>query len=92
MLAGFIMSTKTVTKPASNAILLVVFAGLFNTGGVTLFALAAEAGRLDVATILSSLSPAVTVLLACILLKEKLDLRQWIGIIAAMTAIILISI
>jgi len=70
----------------------VILAGLFNTGGAILFALASEAGRLDVATILSSLSPAVTVLLACTLLKEQLAPRQWLGVMAALVAIIFISI
>ena len=92
LLTGFIMFTKDITKPTYNSILIVILAGLFNTGGVTLFALASEAGRLDIATILSSLSPAVTVLLACILLKEQLALRQWVGVIASLAAIILISI
>lgn len=92
MITGFMILTKTVSKPTSDVILVVILAGLFNTGGATLFALASEAGRLDVATILSSLSPAVTVLLACILLKEQLAPRQWLGVMAALIAIILISI
>lgn len=92
MLTAFIAFTKAAIKPTSNAFLLVILAGLFNTGGVTLFALASEAGRLDVATILSSLSPAITVLLACILLKEQLAPRQLVGVVASLTAMILISI
>ncbi|AGB49391.1 putative glucose uptake permease [Methanomethylovorans hollandica DSM 15978] len=92
MLTGFMMFTKTVSKTTLNVILAVILAGLFNTGGAILFALASEAGRLDVATILSSLSPAVTVLLACIVLNEQLAPRQWIGVIASLIAIILISI
>jgi len=92
MITGFIISTKTVTKPTSNVILLVILAGLFNTGGASLFALASEAGRLDVATILSSLSPVVTVLMACIFLKEQLEPRQWVGVIASLISLILISI
>jgi uncharacterized membrane protein len=91
MLAGFIMLTKAPSKPTSDAFLLVILAGILNTGGVVLFALASVAGRLDVATILSSLSPAVTVLLACIILKEQLAPRQWVGVIASITAIVLIS-
>ncbi|WP_094228980.1 EamA family transporter [Methanolobus psychrotolerans] len=67
----------------------VILAELFNAGGFTLFTLVSEAWGLDVATILSSLSPAVTVLLACILLKEQLALRQWVGVIAALNAMIL---
>lgn len=92
MLTGFIMSAKTINKPTSDVIVVVILAGLFNTGGATLFALASEAGRLDVATILSSLSPAVTVLLACTLLKEQLAPLQWLGVMAALIAVILISI
>ncbi|MFP4655032.1 MAG: EamA family transporter [Methanohalobium sp.] len=92
MLTGFIMLTKAVSKPTSYVIVIVIIAGLFNTGGATFFALASGAGRLDVATILSSLSPAVTVLLACILLKEQLASRQWLGILFSLAAIILISI
>ncbi|MDG6244339.1 MAG: EamA family transporter [Methanolobus sp.] len=92
MIAGFIMITKTVSKPSSDVVLILILVALFNTGGVTFFALASEAGRLDAATILASLSPAVTVLLASTLLKEHLASRQWAGVIAAMIAIILISI
>lgn len=92
MLTGFMILTKNVSKPRPDVIPIVILAGLFNTGGATLFALASEAGRLDVATILSSLSPAVTVLLAYLLLKEKLAPRQWAGVIASLTAIVLISI
>ncbi|WMW24941.1 DMT family transporter [Methanolobus sediminis] len=91
MLAVFMITTKKVNKPISDGTLLVILAAIFNTGGVVLFALASVAGRLDVATILSSLSPAVTVLLACIILKEQLAPRQWLGVIASMTAIVLIS-
>ncbi|TQD25652.1 DMT family transporter [Methanolobus vulcani] len=91
MLTGFMMLTKASSKPTSDAFLLVILAGILNTGGVVLFALASVAGRLDVATILSSLSPAVTVLLACIILKEQLAPRQWVGVIASITAIVLIS-
>ncbi|ETA69290.1 EamA-like family transporter [Methanolobus tindarius DSM 2278] len=91
MLAAFMLSTKKVSKPASDGILLVILAGIFNTGGVVLFALASVAGRLDVATILSSLSPGVTVLLACVILKERLVPRQWLGIMASLAAIALIS-
>jgi len=70
MLTGFMMLTKTLSKPTSDVIPVVLLAGLFNTGGATLFALASEAGRLDVATVLSSLSTAVTVVLACTLFRS----------------------
>ncbi|MGB3907476.1 MAG: DMT family transporter [Methanomethylovorans sp.] len=92
MLTVFIMLTKTVNKTTSDIIVIGILAGLFNTGGAILFAFASQVGRLDTATILSSLSPAVTALLACTLLKEQLTISQWVGVMFSMIAIILISV
>ncbi|RNI12864.1 DMT family transporter [Methanohalophilus sp. RSK] len=94
MFLGFVVLTGSAkVKPSSIDVLpVIVLAGLFNTGGCTFFALASEAGRLDITTILSSLSPGATVLLAYFILKEKLAPRQWLGVVSALFAIILMSI
>jgi drug/metabolite transporter (DMT)-like permease len=94
MFVGFVILTGSVkVKPPSIDVLpVIVLAGLFNTGGGTFFTLASEAGRLDITTILSSLSPGITVLLAYFILKEKLAPRQWLGVASALFAIILMSI
>jgi len=47
---------------------------------------------LDVAGALSSLSPAVTVLLSQGLLKEKVAFSQWAGAALCLAATILISV
>ena len=67
-------------------------AGLADAGGNLFFALAAQSGRLDVAAVVASLYPGVTVMLARILLHERLTKLQIVGIVAALAAVMLIAI
>ncbi len=66
--------------------------GFFDIAGNVFFILSGQAGRLDVASVLSSLFSGVTVMLAWIFLKERLTRGQWLGVVSALVAIVLMTI
>ena len=78
--------------PKLSAFPLVLLAGALDVAGNAFFVLATHSGRLAVAAILSSLYPAATVLLAGIILRERVTRLQAIGIFIALIAIPLISV
>lgn len=68
-----------------------VLAGCLDIIGSVLFILASQTGRLDAAVVLSSLYPAVTVLLARLILKEHFTRWKALGMVAALLAVPMIA-
>jgi uncharacterized membrane protein len=66
-------------------------AGIFDVTGSAAFIRAAQIGRLDAAVVLSSLYPAVTVVLARVFLHEHFSRARTIGMVAALAAVPMIA-
>jgi drug/metabolite transporter (DMT)-like permease len=76
-----------------TAILPIVLFGAFaDLAGNGLYILATQAGRRDVAAMLSSLYPVTTVVLAVLLLHERVTRSHLIGIVTAAIAVALIAL
>lgn len=66
-------------------------AGFFDVSASALFIYASQHGRLDEAVVITSLYPAITVLLARLVLKEHFSRWKFLGLLAALAAVPLIA-
>ncbi len=67
-------------------------AGVLEATGSLLYMRSAAEGRLDVAAVLASLYPVVTILLAAWFLKERTTSSQALGMALALGAVVLVSL
>ena len=99
--AVLVLATSRGRQPSSasshaylprRAILWAMGPALLDTGGNLLFMAATRMGRLDVASVLASLYPASTILLAAWMFHERPTRRQGIGMLTAAAAVVMISL
>jgi len=86
-----VAATRAPLKLGRPAAALGLIAGFFDISGSALFIYASQHGRLDEAVVITSLYPAVTVLLARLVLKEHFSRWKFIGLLAALAAVPLIA-
>lgn len=78
-------------RPTRGDVRTLVFVGAFDNGANVLFALASREGLLSLVSVLGSLYPVSTVLLARIVLHERLARLQAVGVAAAFVGVALIA-
>jgi drug/metabolite transporter (DMT)-like permease len=83
-------ATKSSLKMPGPVFRLVVLAGILDMVANALYLLAARSGPWSIVVTLASLYPASTVLLARIVLRERLNLWQVSGVVCALGAVIMI--
>lgn len=80
-------------KPASDpkGVGYAILTGLAYGIGCWFYFIAASKGKIITVVTLTALYPVVTILLAYLILKEGVSMKQWIGIILAFMSILLMS-
>ena len=87
----YLLFKKESLRTETKHLPMLILSAFFDLGGNLFYILAGQIGRLDMSVVLSSLYPGMTIFLAWLILKEKLHYSQWIGIVLALIAIILIT-
>jgi drug/metabolite transporter (DMT)-like permease len=91
MTAIAVLATRAPLALPRKSLRFAAIAGCLDITGSALFIFANEHGRLDEAVVITSLYPAVTVVLARIVLKEHFSRWKFVGLLAALAAVPLIS-
>lgn len=88
----YALSRRQRIIPESAPFHLLIPAGLLDAIANFFFLRAVQTGRLDITSVLVSLYPAITVLWARLVLDERLDRWQLVGLITAVLAVVLITV
>jgi bacterial/archaeal transporter family protein len=90
---GLLMLGTINFRPATDAkgLMYALLTGVAYGIGCLFYFIAASKGKIVTVVTLTALYPLVTILLAYLLLKEVVSVKQWIGILLAFVAIIFMS-
>ena len=92
VIGGIVVLGRRAWRVPPTTLRIVVGVAVFDMAGNALYVLATQSGRLDVAATLSSLYPVTTIVLAIVLLGERVTRSHAAGIAAAIVAIVLIGL
>jgi drug/metabolite transporter (DMT)-like permease len=84
LLLGLALARRSLATPAWRLLPGLVIIGVLDTAANVLYASASVLGLVSLAAVLASLYPVVTVLLARVVLAERLSLSQGLGVLCAL--------
>lgn len=87
-----VLRAKSAVKVQPKHLGLLVLVGAFDVLANVTFSIAAQSDLLSLVSVLSSLYPVVTVLMAWIILKERLMTIQYVGIVVALFGVTQIAL
>ncbi len=88
---AFVLLGRHLRAVPMPVLAIAMVAGILDITGSTVFIRASQIGRLDAAVVLSSLYPAVTVVLARIFLHEHFSRARTIGMVVALAAVPMVA-
>jgi drug/metabolite transporter (DMT)-like permease len=91
MIGGLIVVSRSPWRPPRDLILAILAVGVLDMTGNGAYILSAQAGSLAIASVLSSLYPVTTVILATVILRERVTRVHALGIVMAVVAVTLIA-
>ena len=91
LIVAVIAATRTAWRPAPRLVPAILGIGVLDMTGNGFYILAVQSGALAVASVVSSLYPVTTVILAAVLLHERVTRSHAVGIALAVLAIVLIG-
>jgi drug/metabolite transporter (DMT)-like permease len=92
IVALFALFSGRTLRPPGAGIFIVLLSGVLDMGANIAFLLASRTGMLSIAAVVVSLYPGPTVLLAWLVLRERLTILRIVGLALALAGVALISV
>jgi drug/metabolite transporter (DMT)-like permease len=91
LVAGAVLVMRAAWRPGRSWLLPLIVIGILDTAGNGFYLAALETGQLAIASVLSAMYPVTTVILAALVLRERITRDHTVGIVLAGAAIALIA-
>jgi drug/metabolite transporter (DMT)-like permease len=93
LVIAIVLATRSVwRRPPTDAVIPIAVIGVLDMAGNSFYLLAVQTGALAVASVLSALYPVTTIILATVVLHERVTRDHAMGIALAAAAIVLIGV